>query len=117
VSVIAVIIIMVVITLTWSAEASSTATEPTIEEGQKIYQLICVACHDPDPNVDRVGGTYGPPIAGSSLKLLELRVLGTVYPEGYTPKRDTNLMTPFPLNRTQIGSLHLFLTDAKDPDK
>ena len=105
---------MVIINLTWSTEASSNSgpPAPTIEEGQKIYKLICVACHDPDPNVDRLTGSYGPPIAGSSLKLLELRVLGTEYPEGYTPKRDTSLMTPFPLTPNQIRSLHLYLTDA-----
>jgi hypothetical protein len=80
-----------------------------IEEGSKIYSLICVSCHDPDPTVDRVGGTFGPPIAGSSLELLELNVLRNEYPEGYTPKRDTSLMTPFPLTGTQIRSLHAFL--------
>ena len=83
-----------------------------IEEGEKIYQLIYISCHDPDPNVDRVGGTFGPPIAGSSRELLSLRVLGTEYPEGYEPKRDTSLMTPFPLTGTQIGYLFSFLQDA-----
>ena len=62
--------------------------------------------------MDRIGGTFGPPIADSSLELLRLRVLGTEYPEGYAPKRDTSLMTPFPLTGTQIRALHAFLQDA-----
>ena len=110
VSVVTVIVIMVIINLTWSAEASSSGPPvPTIEVGQRVYAIVCANCHDPDPTVDRLGGTYGPPIAGSSRELLRLRVLGTEYPDGYTPKRDTNLMTSFPLGSNQIESLYVFL--------
>ena len=114
VSVVAIIIIMVVLSITQASDgiaSNSRAPLPAVAEGRKIYDLICVACHDPDPTKDRTGGTYGPPIAGSSLQLLELRVLGTEYPEGYTPKRDTNLMTSFPLAPTQIRALHAFLSE------
>ena len=112
VSVVAVLVIMLVLTVTRNANGSANVSLTPIEEGEKIYSLICVACHDPDPTKDRVGGTFGPPIAGSDLELLRLRVLGTEYPEGYSPKRDTSLMTPFPLTGTQIRALHAFLQDA-----
>jgi mono/diheme cytochrome c family protein len=112
VSVLAVLVIMVILTLTRDANGSENVSLTPIEEGERIYSLICVACHDPDPTMDRIGGTFGPPIADSSLELLQLRVLGTEYPEGYAPKRDTSLMTPFPLTGTQIRALHAFLQDA-----
>ena len=116
VSVTAVVLIMVVLSI---ARAVSEGNAPDvraplspIDEGRKIYDMICTACHDPDPTMDRIGGTFGPPIADSSLELLQLRVLGTEYPEGYAPKRNTSLMTPFPLTGTQIRALHAFLQDA-----
>ncbi len=116
VSVAAVLLIMVVLSIARAASEGNASDDRTplsaVDSGRQIYNLICVACHDPDPTMDRVGGTFGPPIAGSSLELLELRVLGTEYPEGYPPKRDTSLMTPFPLNGTQIRALHAFLQDA-----
>ena len=117
VSVVAIIIIMVILSITQASEGNAADSRMPLSaaaEGRKIYDLICVACHDPDPTKDRTGGTYGPPIAGSSLELLQLRVLGTEYPEGYTPKRDTNLMTPFPLAPTQIRALHAFLSDPSE---
>ena len=116
VSITAVVLIMVVLTIARSASegnASDTRALPSpVDSGRQIYQMVCTTCHDPDPTVDRVGGTFGPPIAGSSLELLQLRVLGTEYPEGYTPKRDTGLMTPIPyLSSTQIRALKAFLDD------
>ena len=112
VSVVAVLLIILILTLTRNANGSVNVPLTPAEEGKKIYALICVSCHDPDPNLDRVGGTFGPPLAGSSRELLRLRVLGTEYPEGYEPKRDTSLMTPFPLNTAQISYLFAFLQDA-----
>ena len=76
------------------------------EKGKLIYNTICVACHGPDPKVD---GALGPAIAGSSLALLEGRVLRNEYPEGYTPKRDTTMMPPFPQYKDDIGHIHAFL--------
>ncbi len=114
VSVVAIIIIMVILSIT-QAPSDSRAPLPAAAEGRNIYDLMCVVCHDPDPTKDRVGGTSpGPAVAGSSLELLEMRVLGVEYPEGYTPKRDTNMMTSFPLAPTKIRALHAFLSDPSE---
>ena len=106
------LVIMAILAWTWNS-ADRDSLSP-LQEGQKLYTLICTACHDPDPTKDRLGGTFGPPIAGSSLELLNSRVLTQAYPEGYTPKRDTSFMPTFPLRKTQLLSLHAFLNDAAD---
>ena len=117
VSVVAIIIIMVILSITQASEGSASdshAPLPAVAEGRRVYDLLCVTCHDPDPTQDRTGETYGPPVAGSSLELLQMRVLSKEYPEGYTPKRDTTFMTPFPLAPTQIRALHAFLSNPSE---
>ncbi len=75
-------------------------------KGKLIYDTICTVCHGPDPKVD---GPLGPAISGSSEELLRLRVLLNKYPDGYTPKRDTKMMPPFPQYKDDIGHIHAFL--------
>ena len=114
-SIVGVVLIMGILTSTRHGPADDRAAPLTsVDEGRKIYNLICISCHDPDPTKDRVGGDYGPPVAGSSLELLELRVLDTKYPAGYAPKRDTSSMPAFPLSGTQLRALHAFLKDAAE---
>ncbi len=112
VSVAGTLAIMAILMLTRSVDGREPLSPG--EEGRKIYNLICTACHDPDPTVDRLGRSYGPPIAGSSLELLKSRVLTTAYPEGYTPKRDTSFMSAIPLTGTQLEALHTFLEHAAE---
>lgn len=116
VSVGAVFLIMAALSLARGCSASDTpdTRDPEVVQGERIYQVICVTCHDVDPNQDRgTQGTYGPAIAGSSLELLRMRVREVKYPEGYTPKRTTSLMTPLPyLNDQQIDQLYAYLTYA-----
>ena len=76
------------------------------EKGQTLYTLHCTSCHNPDPSRD---GTLGPAVKGSSLELLEARVLHGEYPPGYTPKRPTRIMQKLPLTAEDIGALHAFL--------
>ena len=75
-------------------------------KGQEIFNAICQACHGPDPHVD---GALGPAIAGSSRALLEARVLHAQYPPGYTPKRTTTMMPPFPQYKDNIDDIAAFL--------
>jgi mono/diheme cytochrome c family protein len=60
-----------------------------VERGKRVYVANCIACHNPDPTRE---GTLGPAVAGSSLALVEARVLRGEYPPGYTPKRSSALM-------------------------
>lgn len=78
-----------------------------VRKGQTLYTLHCTACHNPsDPKRD---GGLGPAIAGSSLELLEARVLRGAYPEGYTPKRATHIMQKLPLVQEDVEALHAYL--------
>lgn len=80
------------------------------QRGQRTYQNVCIACHAPDPSVD---GTLGPAIAGSSLELIEGRVLRNEYPPGYTPKRNSTVMPVFPYLEDKLPDLAAYLAEAK----
>jgi len=81
-------------------------------KGQQVYMSTCFVCHGPDPSKD---GAIGPAIHGSSRALIEARVMhgnaqyDQSYPPGYTPKRATRLMTPFPHLKGSIDDLTAFL--------
>ena len=81
------------------------------QRGQKTYQNVCIACHAPDPNMD---GALGPAIAGSSLELLEARVIRNEYPPGYTPKRNTTVMPVFPYVEEKLPDLAAYLAAVKE---
>lgn len=74
--------------------------------GQAVYSANCIACHNPDPSMD---GGIGPAIAGSSLALIEARVMRNEYPEGYTPKRDTRAMIALPYLENDLAAIVTFL--------
>jgi len=76
------------------------------EQGRRVYQSNCIACHNPDPARD---GTLGPPLACASAELVEARVLRAAYPPGYTPKRDSKLMPAQPFLKGDVPSLAAFL--------
>lgn len=71
-----------------------------------IYMTYCTACHNSNPRLD---GSLGPALRGSSLELIEAKVLHGTYPVGYRPKRDTNYMTRFPELKNDIKELYKFL--------
>lgn len=77
-----------------------------VEEGRAFYATHCTACHSPDPKKD---GALGPAVYGSSLELIEARVLQAKYPPGYTPKRNTHIMTALPFLKDNIPALHAYL--------
>jgi mono/diheme cytochrome c family protein len=76
------------------------------KRGAQIYQGNCTACHALDPAQP---GPVGPPVAGSSLALLEAKVLRNEYPPGYTPKRDTKAMVPLVHLAPELPALAAFL--------
>ena len=80
------------------------------KRGRTVYMSVCIACHNGDPNED---GTIGPAIAGSSLELLEAKVLRAEYPEGYEPKRVGIVMPRFEYLEEKIPDLAAFLAEVK----
>jgi mono/diheme cytochrome c family protein len=82
---------------------------PLAQQGQRVYQNVCIACHNGDPTKD---GSAGPAIAGSSRELIEARVLHAAYPPGYTPKRPGNAMPSFPFLANDIDALAAYLSES-----
>lgn len=78
--------------------------------GRTVYMNVCIACHHGDPSQD---GTLGPAIAGSSLELLEAKVLRAEYPEGYEPKRTGIVMPTFEFLEEKLPDLAAFLAEAE----
>jgi mono/diheme cytochrome c family protein len=86
---------------------------PLAQEGREIYQSVCVACHNGNPNLD---GALGPANAGASEALLAAKVLRGEYPPGYTPKRpDSNGMALFPYLEPKIPALAAYLAEIVEP--
>ena len=85
---------------------ASVAATGDATKGRQIWLGQCVACHNPDPGKD---GPIGPAVRGSSLDLLEARVLHARYPPGYTPKRETKVMPARPDLVAGIPDLAAFL--------
>lgn len=71
-----------------------------------MYVANCTACHNADPALD---GSLGPATAGSSIELLEARLLRNSYPEGYIPKRDSRVMMALPYLKDDIPALAAYL--------
>ena len=59
-----------------------------------------------DPTID---GALGPAVSGSSLELLEARVMRGEYPDGYTPKRSSRVMVALPHLQPRLPELAAFL--------
>lgn len=77
-----------------------------IQKGKAVYQSGCIACHNLNPRLD---GALGPAVAGSSLELLEARLLRAEYPAGYTPKRSTKQMVALPQFKNDLPALFKYL--------
>jgi len=92
-----------------AACSSSAELSPLAQQGQRVYQNVCIACHNGDPTQD---GSAGPAIAGSSRELIEARVLHASYPPGYTPKRQSNAMPRFEYLSDQIDALAAYLAEV-----
>jgi mono/diheme cytochrome c family protein len=90
--------------------ATESSEADLVARGERVYRVNCIACHARDPNQD---GGLGPAIAGSSLELLEARVIHGTYPPGYTPKRDTRLMIPLPHLAPDLPALAAYLAKSQ----
>lgn len=102
---------------------SAEAPPPVVEEpagepdpaalvarGKQVYNSNCIACHNTNPSQP---GALGPDLAGSSLALVEAKVLRNEYPAGYTPKRTTKAMIPLAHLQNDIPALVAYLDSVK----
>lgn len=94
-----------------SAAAAAAANTKTyapelVSRGMRVYRSNCIACHNLDPTK---AGSQGPDVFGSSLELLEARVLGAKYPPGYKPKRSTHIMRALPMVKKDLPALEAYL--------
>lgn len=80
--------------------------EELVAAGRATYMANCIACHAMDPTID---GALGPAVSGSSLELLEARIMRGEYPEGYTPKRPSRVMVPLPHLQPRLPELAAYL--------
>jgi mono/diheme cytochrome c family protein len=94
-----------------SEAPDAAGTSPLVEQGERVYRNVCIACHAGDPTQD---GAVGPAIAGASRELLEARVVRGEYPPGYTPKRASNAMPRFEYLADQVDALAAYLTAAAE---
>jgi len=98
----------------WAAACGSGAEpklSPLARDGETIYQNVCIACHNGNPNLD---GALGPANAGSSEELLRAKVLRGEYPPGYTPKRPGSTTMPrFEYLEPKIPALAAYLAEVK----
>ena len=89
-----------------SVACQPSTDESPVELGRRAYVANCTACHNPDPTKE---GTIGPAVAGSSLALVEARVLRAEYPPGHTPKRPSALMPAQPYLKKDVPDLAAYL--------
>ncbi len=100
----------VLVALAACAESGESALSPLAQQGERVYQNVCIACHHGDPTED---GALGPAIAGSSAELLDARVIRGEYPPGYTPKRPGDGVMPrFEYLAEQIPALAAYLAEV-----
>lgn len=91
---------------------SGSDSESAAARGEKIYKNVCATCHNVDPRYD---GTVGPAIAGSSLELLQAKVLNGKYPPGYTPKRQSAIMPQLPHLKANLPDIAAYLQSSVRP--
>ncbi len=87
--------------------------EALVQKGKGIYVSLCIACHNLNP---RLPGALGPDLAGSSLELLQAKVLKSQYPTNYTPKigaKNAKVQMPaMPFLEKDILAIHAFLNSS-----
>jgi mono/diheme cytochrome c family protein len=94
-----------------AGDGAAVAKTPDPAAGEEIYGNVCATCHGGSPKAE---GTAGPAIAGSSLALVEAKVVRGEYPPGYTPKRNTRAMPPLPYLEDYVADIAAYLQAAGD---
>jgi mono/diheme cytochrome c family protein len=92
-----------------SPQNEEKAFSPLALKGKSVYQANCTVCHNPNPLKN---GSLGPDVAGSSLELLEARLIKGTYPDGYKPKRESRVMVPMPQLQADLPALEAYLREV-----
>ncbi len=88
---------------------AESETDRLVKRGRSVYQTNCIACHNNDPTL---AGAIGPALAGSSLELLQAKVLRNEYPPGYVPKASSGNMIALPHLEPSLPALAAYLAEA-----
>lgn len=80
------------------------------ERGKAIYTAKCISCHNVNPSKK---GSVGPDIADSTMPLLIFKTQYRKYPNGYKPKRKTNIMPKIPLDDKQLYYLYEYISEFR----
>jgi len=95
-------------------EGKSEDEVKLIQRGKSVYSTQCIACHNSNP---KEAGALGPAVAGSSLELLQHRVVTGTFPPGYTPKPAPSggqiHMPPMPHLKDEVPAIHAYLNAIK----
>ena len=97
---------LVLALLSACGEKAEEVTGPDPARGRRLYLATCIVCHNTDPSKP---GSQGPPVKGSSLELLEAKVLHKRYPPDYKPQRTTKAMPNYPQLRKRIPDIAAYL--------
>lgn len=104
------IMVALLFTLLTACTESNKSTEqnvdPLIGKGKTIYLANCISCHNINP---KLPGAVGPEVAFASQELIEQRIMHAKYPQGYTPKRKTQMMVAMPQLKDHIPALTKYL--------
>lgn len=95
-----------VLELHTACQKKATSNDPKVARGQILFSAHCISCHNANTALD---GALGPAIKGSSLELVEARVLRGEYPAGYNPKRPTHIMQKLPLTEENVADIVAYL--------
>ncbi len=85
---------------------AAAPADAKVRTGHGLYLANCIACHNANPALD---GSLGPAIKGSTLELVQARVLRGDYPAGYAPKRATHIMVKLPLSEDNVAAIQAYL--------
>ena len=91
-------------------EVPESPETAAVKRGRIVYNANCVACHHTNP---KLVGSLGPEVWGSTKDLLEARLLNATYPEGYTPKRKSTVMSALPHLKSDIDALAAYLNSIQ----
>ena len=85
---------------------NTIALTTDIEKGRMVYFANCVSCHNNNP---KKPGSIGPEVYGASIDVLTQKIVFGKYPENYSPKRTSKIMSLMPHLKKEISNLHAFI--------
>lgn len=86
-----------------------------ISKGQRIYLTQCISCHNRNPNKK---GAIGPELIDVPFEVMQTKIITGRYPQklpaGFTPKRSTKAMKPFPALKNDVAAIYAYISSVKN---